>query len=64
MDTHLERNDLNKHQSPRSAFSPVTGVVTALQSPHFRKYKEQAQPMVKSLTLLDTDPIPHCSKLK
>ena len=43
---------------------PVTGVVTALQSPHFRKYKEQAQPMVKSLTLLDTDPIPHCSKLK
>ena len=28
-----------------------------LQSPHFKKYKEQTQQMVKSLTLLDTDPI-------
>jgi quinol monooxygenase YgiN len=28
-----------------------------LQSPHFKKYKEQTHQMVKSLTLLDTDPI-------
>ncbi|NYF51146.1 putative quinol monooxygenase [Tunturiibacter gelidoferens] len=28
-----------------------------LQSPHFKKYKEQTLQMVKSLTLLDTDPI-------
>jgi quinol monooxygenase YgiN len=28
-----------------------------LQTPHFRKYKTQTQPMVKSLTLLETDPI-------
>jgi quinol monooxygenase YgiN len=35
-----------------------------LQSPHFRKYKEQTQQMVKSLTLLDTDPIMLGSKLK
>ena len=30
---------------------------THLQSPHFKKYKEQTQQMVKSLTLLETDPI-------
>jgi len=35
-----------------------------LQSPHFRKYKEQTQQMVKSLTLLDTDPILLGSKFK
>ena len=35
-----------------------------LQSPHFRKYKEQTQRMVKSLTLLDTDPILLGSKLR
>jgi quinol monooxygenase YgiN len=35
-----------------------------LQSPHFKKYKEQTQQMVKSLTLLDTDPILRGSKLK
>ena len=35
-----------------------------LQSPHFKKYKEQTQQMVKSLTLLDTDPIMLGSKLK
>jgi len=35
-----------------------------LQSPHFKKYKEQTQQMVKSLTLLDTDPILLGSKLK
>ena len=35
-----------------------------LQSPHFRKYKEQTQQMVKSLTLLATDPILLGSKLK
>ena len=34
-----------------------------LQSPHFKKYKEQTQQMVKSLTLLDTDPILLGSKL-
>ena len=28
-----------------------------LHSPHFKKYKEQTQQMVKSLTLLETDPI-------
>ena len=35
-----------------------------LQSPQFRKYKEQTQRMVKSLTLLDTDPILLGSKLR
>ena len=35
-----------------------------LQSPHFKKYKEQTQQMVKSLTLLDTDPILLGSKSK
>jgi quinol monooxygenase YgiN len=35
-----------------------------LQSPHFKKYKEQTQQMVKSLTLLDTDPILLGSKLQ
>jgi quinol monooxygenase YgiN len=28
-----------------------------LQSPHFKKYKEQTRRMVKSLMLLETDPI-------
>jgi quinol monooxygenase YgiN len=28
-----------------------------LQSPHFKKYKEETQQMVKSLTLVETDPI-------
>ncbi len=28
-----------------------------LQSPHFKKYKEETKQMVKSLTLLETDPI-------
>ena len=28
-----------------------------LQSPHFKKYKEETRQMVKSLTLLETDPI-------
>ena len=35
-----------------------------LQSPHFKKYKQQTKQMVKSLTLLDTDPILLGSKLK
>lgn len=35
-----------------------------LQSLHFKKYKEQTQQMVKSLTLLDTDPILLGSKFK
>ena len=35
-----------------------------LQSPHFKKYKEQTQQMVKSLTLLDTDPILLGTKIK
>ena len=35
-----------------------------LQSPHFKKYKEQTQGMVKSLVLLETDPILLGSKLK
>ena len=28
-----------------------------LQSPHFKKYKERTRQMVKSLTLVETDPI-------
>ena len=35
-----------------------------LQSPHFKKYKEQTQQMLKSLTLLDTHPILLGAKLK
>lgn len=35
-----------------------------LQSPHFKKYKEQTRQMVKSLTLLETDPILLGSKFK
>ena len=35
-----------------------------LQSPHFKKYKQQTKQMVKSLTLLDTDPILLGSKSK
>ena len=35
-----------------------------LQSPHFRKHKEQTQRMVRSLTLLETDPILLGSKLR
>ncbi len=35
-----------------------------LQSPHFKKYKEQTQQMVKSLALLETDPILLGSKFK
>ena len=35
-----------------------------LQSPHFKKYKEQTQQMVKSLTLVETEPILLGSKFK
>ncbi len=35
-----------------------------LQSAHFKKYKEQTQYMVKSLTLLETDPILLGSRLR
>lgn len=35
-----------------------------LQTPHFKKYKSQTQGMVKSLTLLETDPILLGSKFK
>jgi quinol monooxygenase YgiN len=35
-----------------------------LQSPHFKKYKEQTKQMVKSLTLVETDPILLGSKFK
>jgi quinol monooxygenase YgiN len=35
-----------------------------LQSPHFKKYKEQTQQIVKSFTLLDTEPIMLGSKFK
>src|SRR4051812_11883920 len=35
-----------------------------LQTPHFKKYKEQTRQMVKSLTLLETDPILLGSKYK
>ena len=35
-----------------------------LQSPHFKKYKEQTQLMVKSLTLLETDTLLLASKSK
>ncbi len=38
-------------------YSDVASYQAHLQSPHFKKYKEQTQQMVKSLTLLDTDPI-------
>ncbi len=35
-----------------------------LQSPHFKKYKEQTRLMVKSLTLLETDTLLLASKSK
>ncbi len=35
-----------------------------LHSPHFRKYNDQTKQMVKSLTLLNTDPIMLGSKFK
>ncbi len=35
-----------------------------LQSPHFKEYKEQTRQMVKSLTLVETDPILLGSKCK
>jgi quinol monooxygenase YgiN len=35
-----------------------------LETPHFKKYKTETAGMVKSLTLLDTDPILLGSKLK
>jgi quinol monooxygenase YgiN len=35
-----------------------------LQSPHFKKYKEETRQMVKSLTLLETDPILLGSKFR
>jgi quinol monooxygenase YgiN len=35
-----------------------------LQSPHFKRYKERTKQMVKSLTLLETNPILLGSKLK
>lgn len=35
-----------------------------LQSPHFKKYKEQTQHMVKSLTLIETEPVLLGSKFK
>ena len=35
-----------------------------LQSPHFKKYKEKTQQMVKSLTLLETEPILLGSKFR
>jgi quinol monooxygenase YgiN len=35
-----------------------------LQSPHFKKYKEQTHRMIKSLNLLETDPILLASKFK
>jgi len=35
-----------------------------LQSPHFKRYKTETQHMVKSLTLLETDPILLGSKSK
>jgi quinol monooxygenase YgiN len=35
-----------------------------LQSPHFKKYKEETKQMVKSLTLLETDPILLSSKYR
>ena len=35
-----------------------------LQSPHFKRYKERTQHMVKSLTLVETEPILLGSKFK
>jgi quinol monooxygenase YgiN len=35
-----------------------------VQSPHFKKYKEETRQMVKSLTLLETDPILLGSKFR
>ena len=45
-------------------YSDAASYQAHLQAPHFRKYKEQTQQMVKSLTLLDTDPILLGSKFK
>jgi quinol monooxygenase YgiN len=45
-------------------YRDVASYQAHLQSPHFKKYKEQTQEMVKSLTLLDTDPIMLGSKFK
>ena len=42
----------------------ATSYQAHLQSPHFKKYKEQTRQMVKSLTLLETDPILLGSKCK
>lgn len=38
-------------------YSGVTAYQAHLQSPHFKKYKTLTQKMVKSLTLVETDPI-------
>jgi quinol monooxygenase YgiN len=46
------------------AYRDAASYQAHLQSPHFKKYKEQTQQMVKSLTLLDTDPILLGSKFK
>jgi len=45
-------------------YRDVASYQAHLQSPHFKKYKDQTQQMVKSLTLLDTDPIMLSSKFK
>ena len=37
---------------------------THLQTPHFKKYKARTQQMVKSLTLIETEPILLGSKLR
>ncbi len=45
-------------------YRDVSSYQAHLQSPHFKKYKEQTRLMVKSLTLLETDPILLGSKPK
>lgn len=45
-------------------YRDVPSYQSHIQSPHFKKYKEQTRLMVKSLTLLETDPILLGSKFR
>ena len=38
-------------------YADVAAYEAHLQTPHFKKYKTRTQRMVKSLTLIETDPI-------
>ena len=39
------------------SYSNISAYQSHLQTPHFKRYKAQTQNMVKSLTLIETDPI-------